>query len=767
MTRILFLFISLFVLLSLPGAHGSTAPLYSAQGGQPLTLNQIERLLEIKVEDEVIAREIGARGLAFRLDDKTLENLLKRGAGELTRQALLRQEERAAYLAHANEKQDAAKRLALGREFLRKYPQSEFAKDVDAGNRKTMREIFSVEFQTFSRNPDAARLNRLLALGHELLDQQPEREVVVEVTTQLALATGRGMLGNFYNDLEQSRNYAMLATRLLEETASDGEPEANARLRNASISPLLQVQGLYLLRQPEPDPEQAVVLLTRAAALKDGPSANDPTTYWLRALASDAVYQKLRDQYQTLSKTQRLGAQGQSLCGKIAPLAKQIVEDYAQVIALSGAAESRALHDEAVAALTSFSTSDRPCLAGRRELIEEWPDSEKRFALVIGVEEYQDNRINRFNHAASDARALADALAQSAGFKRDQIILLASGEPAERQPARSAILRHLANLQGRVAQDGLLLVFFAGHAIERDGKAYLLPSDALAGDASLLRETAVSVDRVKELIRATEAGQVVLIFDAFRQQPVAGSASSDNPLTENFTREAAFDTNKHEAMAFAALFASSAGQRAYESQSKKQGYFASALIEAIKGRAANRQREVTLDELVKYLQNAVPQETQRDLGQNAQQRPQAVIEGYQADELVVALAESGGQAMARASKPDPTELLRSAKTVFIRSKTIYLNPNLLERELAKHPDFQSLGLKLVKNEKEADLALEVTLPFLTWTWTYTLNHRASNTPLVGGKIREITAGVAAPKLAADIIARAQSLRSPVATPGKP
>ncbi len=761
MMRILFLFILLLVLLSLPRANGSMATLYSAQGDQPLTLNQIERLLKIKVEDEVIAREIRARGLAFRLDDKTLENLLKRGAGELTRQALLRQEERAAYLAYANEKQDAAKRLALGREFLRKYPQSEFAKDVVAGNLRTMREIFSAEFQTFSRNPDAARLNRLLALGHELLDQQPEREVVVEVTTQLALATGRGMLGNFYNDLERSRNYAGQATRLLEETAP-AESEANARLRNASMSLLLQVQGLYLLRQPEPDPEQAIVLLTRAAALKDGPSANDPTTYWLRALASDAVYQKLRDQYQTLSKTQRIGAQGQSLCAKIAPLAKQIVEDYAQVIALGRAAETRALHDEAVAALTSFSTSDRPCLAGRRELIEEWPDSERRFALLIGVEEYQDSRISRFNHAATDARALADALAQSAGFKREQITLLASSEPAERQPTRSAILRHLVGLQGRVTQDGLLLVFFAGHAIERDGKAYLLPSDALANDTSLLRETAVSVDRFKELIRATEAGQVVLMFDAFRQQPIAGAASSDNPLTEHFTREVGFDTNKREATAFAALFASSAGQRAYESQSKKQGYFASALIEAMKGRAANRQREVTFSELVKFLQTAVPQETQRDLGQNAQQRPQAVVEGYQADELVVALAESGGQAMARASKPDPGELLRSAKTVFIRSKTIYLNPNLLERELAKHPDFQTLGLKIVKNEKEADLALEVTLPFLTWTWTYTLNHQASNTPLIGGKIREITAGVAAPKLAADVIARAQSLKSPAA-----
>src|SRR5262249_316479 len=138
------------------------------------------------------------------------------------------------------------------------------------------------------------------------------------------------------------------------------------------------------------------------------------------------------------------------------------------------------------------------------------------------------------------------------------------------------------------------------------------------------------------------------------------------------------------------------------------------------------------------------------------------IEGYQADELVVALAESGGQATARASRPDPNELMRAAKTVFIRSRTIYLNPGLLERELVKHPDFQSLNLKIVNNEKEGDLVIDVTLPFLTWTWIYTLTHAQTNTSLASGKVREITASQAAPKLVADLIARAQSLRSPTA-----
>lgn len=761
MTRVLLLLLSLVALQSLRHANGSTAALYSVhakalQSNQQLTLDQIRRLLEANHPDENIARDIRRLGLAFRPNGKTREDLRKLGAGDFTIEAILEAEARAAYEVYVNERQDA-RRLKLGKEFLLEYPRSEHVKDVVAGNLKASQAIFNAEFQSFSRSPNAASLDQLLAHGREILDQRPENSVVVEVTTQLAVATARGMLGNFYSDLEKSREYANQALKLLQETPSQSvaEPEANNKLRAASLSLLLQVQGLYLLRQAEPDPEQALVFLNRAVE-KEGPSATDPVTYWLRTLAADLIYQKLRDEYQALTKSQRLGARGEALCAKIAPLTRQIIGDYAQVIGLSGAAKTRELHDEAVAALTSFSTSDRPCLAGRRELIDEWPEAEKRFAVVIGVEEYQDKRISRFNYAAADARMISEALVQSGGFPREQVILLAAGESVEQQPTRSSILRNLAGLRGRATQEGLLLVVFVGHAIERGGKAYVLPSDAQAGDAVLLQETAISVDRVKELIRASEAGQVMLIFDSFRQQPIAGVASPDNPLTENFTREMALDTGKGEVMAFAALFASSVGERAYESQTKKQGYFPAGLVEALKGRAANSKREVTLSGLIKYLQTTVPLEAQRELGQNAQQQPRGVTEGYQADEVV--LASTGSSASARTGKPEPGELLRAAKTIFIRPRTIYLRDGLLNEELRKHPDFNSLGLTFSKNEKEADLVVAVTLPFMSWTWNYTVTHVKTNTLLAKGSVGGVTAGAAAPKLAAALVASLQSLR---------
>jgi uncharacterized caspase-like protein len=749
------MFLILALLTSSHAALISTsakAPL-SFQDTRPLTLKQVEQLIESRIDDEVVAREILERGLAFRLPEATFEQLVKRGAGGQTRQALLLQEERAAYAAYSNEKQDPAKRLSLGKEFLRRHPRSEHVAEVESGNRRATLEIFDVAYKAFSANPDAASLDRLLSTGGGILGRGPDRAVAAQVTSQLALATGRGMIGGFYSDLEQSRAYANQALDLLKDTAPPPglDAEEYARLRANGLSLLYQCQGLYLLRQQDPDAERAIDFLTKAAESKGGPSANDPNTYWLRALARDLIYQKLIEKYEALPKGRRAGKQGQSLCAEINPIANNLIEDYARVISLSAASGSPQLHEEALAALKSLSTTDRPCLSGRTELLDELPAEENRLALVVGIEDYLDERVGKFNYAASDARAVADALQQRAGFRKDRIVLLATGEPAERQPLRSVILRQLANLPDRVSPDrvsgdGLLLIYFSGHVVERNGKSYLLPSDALTGNDALLAETAISVERLKDAIKASGAGQVMLVFDAFRK----------DPLGESFTRGLSFDTRNQEAAAFAMLLATGVGQRAYESQVKKKGYFTAALIEALKGRAVGGGREVTLDRLVKYLETNVPAEAQRDLGAGAQQRPLAIIEGYQSDELTLAVSESG----APPAKPEPAELIRAARTIHIRSKTIYLRPKLLEDELLKQPEFQTLDLKIVADAKDADLVMDVTLPFLSWTWTYVVTHQASNTQLANGKIREITAGFASPKLAKDMASRLQTLREP-------
>ncbi|MFY9558579.1 MAG: caspase family protein [Blastocatellia bacterium] len=276
--------------------------------------------------------------------------------------------------------------------------------------------------------------------------------------------------------------------------------------------------------------------------------------------------------------------------------------------------------------------------------VDSLPGTTKRFALVIGVDEYQDTQINALEGASNDAKAIVEALVKYAGFPRDQVVLLTSDQPTERRPTRGNILRRLSNLRTAVPKDGLLLVAFAGHGIERGDQAYLLPSDAqLSGDVSLLEDTAINVDEIRRRILQTGVGQVVMLLDACRNDPSAGRGDADNRLTRKFAQSFSFEERNSDVKAFATIYATDVGYRAYEYKEKKQGYFTWALVEALSGAAANAKGEVTLNGVVNYLQDAVPKRISLDLGSGKVQKPYAVIQGYKANDLVlskVAVAEN-------------------------------------------------------------------------------------------------------------------------------
>jgi len=344
------------------------------------------------------------------------------------------------------------------------------------------------------------------------------------------------------------------------------------------------------------------------------------------------------------------------------------------------------------------------------------PTSSKRFALVIGVDEYQDAQINKLEGATNDAKSIVDALIQYAGFPRDQVSLLTGDQPTERRPTRGNILRRLSNLRTAVPKDGLLLVAFAGHGIEREGKAFLLPSDAqVSGDISLLEDTAINVDEMSKRIVQTGVGQVLMILDACRNDPTAGRGDSDNPLTKRYTQAFTFEERNSDIQAFATLYATDVGHRAYEYTEKKQGYFTWALVEGLKGAAANANGEVTLGGLLTYLQTTVPRRIQLDLGAGKSQKPYAVVQGYKASDLVLAkttVAEN-------AAIPDPAAIERSAweraqSIASVAAYREYLNkyPGGVFAEEAlwesirssKNPDDFKRYLKAYPNSKNARFA---------------------------------------------------------------
>jgi WG containing repeat len=92
--------------------------------------------------------------------------------------------------------------------------------------------------------------------------------------------------------------------------------------------------------------------------------------------------------------------------------------------------------------------------------------------------------------------------------------------------------------------------------------------------------------------------------------------------------------------AFATLYATSVGERAYEYPAVNQGFFSWAFNEGLKGKAANANGEVTLGALIKYVEETVPQQVKLNIGANIKQEPSHLIQGYaKSDELVISIGK--------------------------------------------------------------------------------------------------------------------------------
>jgi uncharacterized caspase-like protein len=271
------------------------------------------------------------------------------------------------------------------------------------------------------------------------------------------------------------------------------------------------------------------------------------------------------------------------------------------------------------------------------------PPVEKRWALVVGVDRYDDPQIVALRGAGNDAAAMAGAITRYAGFPEEQVILLSPDQPRNRQPTRANILFQISNLSQLVPKDGLFLFFFAGHGVERDNNAFLMPADArMTENIKILEATGIGVTNLRTWIEDMHVKQVLMFLDACRNSPVAGRGDdTPNELTETFTQGFRFDQRNQGIEAFAVLYATAVGQRAYEYSEKRHGYFTWAVVEALKGGAANEKGEVTLAGLEKYVQEVVPRRVQIELGAEKAQKPFAEVRGYRASELVIATAVQG------------------------------------------------------------------------------------------------------------------------------
>lgn len=257
----------------------------------------------------------------------------------------------------------------------------------------------------------------------------------------------------------------------------------------------------------------------------------------------------------------------------------------------------------------------------------------RRWAVVIGLDTYENAGVSPLKYAVADARALADTLRASAGFAPRDVFELTSDKSGDEAPTRTNIAFRFDYLAREIQPGDELLVFFSGHGLEIGGQTFLLTREADPRSLRTLQQSALHARDLVSWLQATRAAKVLLVVDACRNDPSASRSLGDNPLSETLARDLDVvevpDASSAPLASVATLFACSAGQRSYEWNDQGHGFFTYFLVEGLRGQAADPQGKVTLGSLVGYVQREVADASQRWALQR--QQPWLRYEGPGAD----------------------------------------------------------------------------------------------------------------------------------------
>ena len=256
--------------------------------------------------------------------------------------------------------------------------------------------------------------------------------------------------------------------------------------------------------------------------------------------------------------------------------------------------------------------AEGPTLELRRPGDPEPPPGAGRLVVVaVGVDRYADERLN-LRFAVADARSVAETL-RGAGrglFRDVSVTLLTNGEAT-----RERILAALAEAAQMVRPEDTFVLYLAGHGVltDTDRRFLFLPSNV--GDVSnweALRRASIDEDTLVAALARIRARDGFLFIDTcYAGQVAVDSLAAVGNETGRFM-----------------LAASTSVQEALDSYDDRNGVFAYAVREGLRGRAAvdseGRVSALALGEWVtrrvpqlaaekRHQQNAVFRTAQRDL----------------------------------------------------------------------------------------------------------------------------------------------------------
>ncbi len=185
----------------------------------------------------------------------------------------------------------------------------------------------------------------------------------------------------------------------------------------------------------------------------------------------------------------------------------------------------------------------------------------KRWAILIGVNDYRDIAINKLSKSKNDAKSLEKVLKEQGEF--DEIILMTDDMDPKGfyHPTKNNIESKFEALMNMVQPEDFILFYFSGHGIsDTEENAYILPIDVVQEKAF---ETSVSVNKIVNSIKDKGIKKSLLILDACRE-----NATKTKGFSQNLIRAEKFQ----ESEVTATFFGTKSGGFSIEDPESENGY---------------------------------------------------------------------------------------------------------------------------------------------------------------------------------------------------
>jgi hypothetical protein len=331
------------------------------------------------------------------------------------------------------------------------------------------------------------------------------------------------------------------------------------------------------------------------------------------------------------------------------------------------------------------------------------PPAGKKYALLVGVREYNSKHFPSLRFTENDVEGLAQVLGRpGSGFAKVRVLTTSRGQKnANDAPTAANVRKELDRLLAGKGKQDLVLVALSGHGIQLDVKdpdgdrppktfAYFCPSDASLSDVRYttgFSKHLIHLNDTFEAIGRCDAGTKLVLMDACRNELEVKAASRNVDLKKVTIPDGV-----------GALFSCKSGQRAFETEKLKHGVFFHFVLLGLRGRARTSDNEVTWDSLAGYVRKQVARQVPGLVGGGARQDPQ-MIANLAGESPVLVKGPAGEKFLLRVKDhPDMGRLmrLRQKQAQIARTRTTDEGGKLLSDDRKTRTSEQVLALKVLE-----------------------------------------------------------------------